>query len=49
MRSARSSGSKSRSRDESTLGGLVKGVGAAGSSNASGRASFVGFSDQIRD
>jgi len=44
VRSARSSRSKSRSRDESTLKGLVKGVGAAGSSNASGRASFVGFS-----
>ena len=41
-RSARSSRSKSSSRDESTLKGLVEGVGAAGSSNASGRASFVG-------
>ena len=43
-RSARSSGSKSSSRDVSTLKGLVKGVGAAGTSNAGGRASFVGFS-----
>ena len=43
-RSARSSRSKSRSRDESALKGLVKGVGAAGSSSAGGRASFVGFS-----
>ena len=43
-RSARSSRSKSSSRDVSTLKGLVKGVGAAGSSNAGGRASFVGFS-----
>ena len=43
-RSARSSRSKSRSHDGSTLKGTVKGVGAAGSSNASARASFVGFS-----
>ena len=42
-RSACSSGSKSRARDGSTMKGLVKGVGAAGSSNASRRASFVGF------
>ena len=41
VRSARSSGSKSRSRDGSTLKGLVEGVGAAGSSNAARRASFV--------
>ncbi|CAL6335024.1 unnamed protein product [Bathycoccus prasinos] len=34
-----SSRSKSRSHDESTLKGLVNGVGAAGSSNAGGRAS----------
>ena len=40
-RSARSSRSKSRARDGSTLKGLFKGVGAAGSSNASSRASFV--------
>jgi len=37
-RSADSSGSKVGARGESTLKGLVKGVGAAGSSNASGRA-----------
>ena len=43
-RSAGSSKSKSSLRDVSTLKGLVKGVGAAGSSNAGGRASFVGFS-----
>ena len=43
-RSAGSSKSKSSLRDVSTLKGLVKGVGFAGSSNASGRASFVGFS-----
>ena len=43
-RSAGSSRSKSSSRDGSTLKGLVEGVGAAGSSNAAGRASFVGFS-----
>ena len=43
-RSAGSSRSKSSSRDGSTLKGLVDGVGAAGSSNAGGRASFVGFS-----
>ena len=43
-RSALSSRSKSKARDESTLKGLGKGVGAAGSSNASGRASFVGYS-----
>ena len=43
-RSARSSGSKSSSRDVSTLKGLVNSVGAAGTSNAGGRASFVGFS-----
>jgi len=43
-RSAGSSRSKSSLRDVSTLKGLVKGVGFAGSSNASGRASFVGFS-----
>ena len=43
-RSTRGSRSKSRSRDGSTLKGLVEGVGAAGSSNAGGRASFVGFS-----
>ena len=42
--SAGSSKSKSSLRDVSTLKGLVKGVGFAGSSNASGRASFVGFS-----
>ena len=40
-RSAGSSMSKSSLRDVSTLKGLVKGVGFAGSSNASGRASFV--------
>ena len=43
-RSAGSSRSKSSLRDVSTLKGLVEGVGAAGASNASGRASFVGFS-----
>jgi hypothetical protein len=43
-RSAGSSRSKSSLRDVSTLKGLVKGVGFAGSSNASERASFVGFS-----
>jgi len=43
-RSAGSSRSKSSLRDVSTLKGLVEGVGVAGSSNASGRASFVGFS-----
>ena len=43
-RSAGSSKSKSSLRDVSTLKGLVKGVGFAGSSNASERASFVGFS-----
>ena len=43
-RSAGSSMSKSSLRDVSTLKGLVKGVGFAGSSNASERASFVGFS-----
>ena len=42
-RSARGSRSKSSSRDGSTLKGLVKGVGAAGSSKASGRASFRQF------
>ena len=43
-RSAGSSRSKSSLRDVSTLKGLVEGVGFAGSSSASGRASFVGFS-----
>jgi hypothetical protein len=43
-RSAGSSGSKSSARDVSTLKGLVNSVGAAGTSNAGGRASFVGFS-----
>ena len=36
--------SKSSTRDVSTLKGLVNSVGAAGTSNAGGRASFVGFS-----
>ncbi|CAL6331642.1 unnamed protein product [Bathycoccus prasinos] len=47
-RSAGNSRSKSSLRDVSTLKGLVEGVGAAGSSNAGGRASFSVLLERVK-